>query len=398
MSEPSKPTATISTTAPSGHVTAVFLGSAPFVLINFGLPLRADDLGVDAVGIGFMYTLFTGAMLVFRPLVGAALDRYGRRWFFVSAFGFYAASMAVFARSVDVIDFYVARTLQGVGAALMWVSARTIIADLYDLKERGGAMGRMAAASAQGSMVGATFGFTLLGFLPFAQAWMWAFSGYAVLAVLALLWSWWKVNETRSPAPQQTSSVNWRALLSRAPVRRLFVIVFLSMFGSALIEPIYLLYLKNKYDVGVMLLAWVFLPAGVVFAILPRYAGNWSDRFGRAPLIATGVCFAGLVSAALPFWPSLWMIAVSYVLFSIGWAVASPAEDALVADLAPADLRGTLIGAKEAAGGLGAATGPLLGGYIYEYHAQEAAFVVNGVILLITAFLALLWFREQALR
>ena len=100
------------------------------------------------------------------------------------------------------------------------------------------------------------------------------------------------------------------------------------------------------------------------------------------------------MSIALPYWESLILIALSYILFSVGWATASPAEDALVADMAPPKLRGTVLGVKEAAAGVGAALGPLAGGYIYEYWAQEMAFVVNGVLLLLTAILALLWFKR----
>jgi MFS family permease len=130
-----------------------------------------------------------------------------------------------------------------------------------------------------------------------------------------------------------------------------------------------------------------------VFAFLPQYAGQWSDRFGRAPVIALGIALAGVVSISLPFWPSLGMVATSYILFSCGRAMASPAEDALVADLSPEHLRGTILGAREAAAGMGAAIGPLVGGLIYDHWAQSMAFVTNGVLLLATCVLVLAWFR-----
>jgi MFS family permease len=373
---------------------AVFLGSTAFVMINFGLPIRADDLGIDAVAIGGMYTTFTGTMLLVRPLVGYCLDRLGRRWFFTLSFFFYACAMFVFSRSTDIYDFYLSRGLQGVGASLMWVSARTIVADLHGRESRGIAMGRLSTASAQGSMFGAFYGFTLLGMLPFPQAWSYAFIGYGVAALAALVWSLVNMVETRTPVVIATRlHVPWSW-----PLAKIFIVVFLSMFASALIEPIYLLYLKNKFAVGIHVLAFAFFPAGIVFAILPRYAGQWSDRFGRAPIIALGIAFAGMVSLALPFWPSLPLVAMSYILFAVGWAMASPAEEALVADLAPPELRGTVIGAKEAAGGAGAALGPLVGGYVYEYWSAELAFAINGGLLLGTALLALVWFSRSAHR
>ncbi len=369
----------------------MFFASTAFVFLNFSLPVRADDLGIDAVGIGGMYAVFTGSMLLIRPLVGICLDRFGRRWFFVSAFAFYAASMSVFARSTDITDFYVARALQGVGASLMWVSARTIIGDLHDATQRGAAMGRLTATSVRGSMIGATYGFTLLGFLPMQQAWSLAFAGYAALALIGLAWAWRRVPETRVQHRQeQRPRLQWTP-----PLRRVMVLVLLSTFASSLIEPIYLIYLKHKFDAGSLMLAMAFLPAGLVFAIVPGHAGRWADRLGRAPIIATGVAFAGIVAILLPFAPSLLIVAATYILFAVGWAMASPAEDALVADLAPEALRGTVLGTREAAAGIGAALGPLLGGVIYEQVSPEAAFLTNGVLLLSTGALTLGWFARR---
>jgi MFS family permease len=380
MSQSSKPT----------YLVAIFLGSTAFVFLNFGLPIRADDLGISAFGIGGMYAVFTGTMLLVRPVVGYCLDRFGRRWFFTCSFLFYTIAMMVMAHSVDIYGFYLARFLQGIAASLMWVSARTIVADTNQASERGSGMGRLTTTSVRGSMIGAMYGFTLVGFMPMKEAWIWAFSGYALMALLGLVWSLFKVRETHVIQPNQSQlKVEWNA-----PLRKIMFIVFLSAFATTLIEPIYLLYLKNKFDLDVVSLAAAFLPAGLVYAILPRYSGAWSDRWGRAPIIAIGVAFAGLVSMSLPFWPSIVMVAGAYILFSVGWAMSSPAEDALVADMAPDALRGTIIGAKEAAAGTGAALGPLFGGYIYDNWSQEMAFVIDGMLLLVVASLAISWFSN----
>ena len=85
--------------------------------------------------------------------------------------------------------------------------------------------------------------------------------------------------------------IPWSIALSRV-----FFMVSLSAFASALIEPIYLLFLKSKFDVSVLVLAFVFLPSGLLYAILPRYSGQWSDKWGRGPVIAT----ASLLLALYP--------------------------------------------------------------------------------------------------
>jgi MFS family permease len=111
------------------------------------------------------------------------------------------------------------------------------------------------------------------------------------------------------------------------------------------------------------------------------------DRWGRGRLLA-----AGIVSGALPWLPGLVAVALAYTLFAAGWATAGPAQDALLSDLAPAGGRGRLFGWKEAAASLGASLGPLVGGALYDHVAEEAAFVLNGLLLLTAAALAARWF------
>ena len=371
----------------------VFLGSLAFVLINFLLPIYTRQLGADAVTIGAMYTAFVVSLLIFRPLVGMALDRFGRRWFFTTAFVFYALAMWQFSVANSVADFFVARALQGIGASLMWVSARTIIVDLTSAGQRGAAMGRLTSRSVLGSMLGAVYGFTLLGMYPMAEAWQLSFAGYAAAALLGLVLSLTRVGESRVPAEAGARPAQRQPL--SVDLIRLFVIVALSGFAAALIEPIYLIFIQDRFELSVQALAFAFFPAGIAFAILPNYTGRLVDQHGGPKLLALGFLIAALVSIALPWLPGILWIAVAYTLSAVGRTLSMPAEDAMVADAAPEADRGRIMGLKETAAAFGAALGPPAGGWIYEYWAPEYAFVMNGLLLLFTVFLVVRWFEVK---
>ena len=47
-------------------------------------------------------------------------------------------------------------------------------------------MGRLTSRSVLGSMLGAVYGFTLLGMFPLTEAWQLSFLGYAAAALLGL--------------------------------------------------------------------------------------------------------------------------------------------------------------------------------------------------------------------
>lgn len=376
------------------HLTPVFLGSASFVFLNFLLPVYTRQLGADAIAIGGMYTAFILSMLVFRPLVGWALDRYGRRWFFSGAFLFYMLAMWTFSGADGLADFFLGRALQGVGAALMWVSARTIVVDVTEEGERGRQMGRLTSRSVQGAMVGAFYGFTLLGMFPLPEAWQMAFVGYAVVAAMGFLVSVVRVRETRQPlAPiESVGSVEPGGPIVGRDLSRLFAIVVLSGFATTLIEPIYLIYLQDTFTLTPFGLAYAFFPAGIVFAVLPNYTGRLADRYGRGRLMMLGFASAGLVSLVLPWLPGVLWVAAAYTFSAVGRSMSLPAEDALVGDLAPGSHVGRVVGYKEAAASGGAALGPPVGGWVYETLAPELAFVMNGVLLGVAVLLAWAWF------
>ena len=208
-------------------------------------------------------------------------------------------------------------------------------------------MGRLTSRSVLGSMLGAVYGFTLLGMYPMAEAWQLSFAGYAAAALLGLVLSLTRVRESRTPA-DASGGPALRQPLS-GDLIRLFVIVALSGFAAALIEPIYLIFIQDRFELSVQALAFAFFPAGIAFAILPNYTGPMVDQYGGPKLLALGFLIAALVSMALPWLPGILWIAVAYTLSAVGRTFSMPAEDAMVADAAPEADRGRIMGLKETA-------------------------------------------------
>ena len=88
---------------------SVMFGSSAFVFLNFTLPIYGREIGASAVLIGGLFTVFTGALMVGRPVVGWALDRFGRQRFLIAALVFYSAAMVMFSQSQGLGALYIAR-------------------------------------------------------------------------------------------------------------------------------------------------------------------------------------------------------------------------------------------------------------------------------------------------
>lgn len=377
----------------TGLYRSLFWWSLPFILLYFGLPVLSKELGASAAAIGGLFSVFTATTLVLRPLVGRALDHFGRKPFFLLSLVVYAGAMAAFAWADTLGGLYLARIIQGAGSALLWSSVNTIVSDLTTPSERGRAMGRVDQVTSQGGMVGVLIGFSLMMLLSEGRGWQAAFLLFSLLTLFGAWTAWRQVPETRAAAS---------AAHPPTPRNRMLVILLVAVFvtgvSEALLAPIYLTYLQDKHTTDIFSLAWAFFPAGLVMAFLSTRLGALSDRFGRVPMLVLGLAGSGLISFVLPNLPSLLWLGAGYTLNAVLWSISEPAETALIADLTGAARYGTAFGLYDFITSLGFTLGPLLGGLVYDLFNPAIPFYLNGTILLLSAGWVLLLLRTPAVQ
>ncbi|MFP6796088.1 MAG: MFS transporter [Pseudomonadales bacterium] len=367
----------------------ILLASASFGMLSILLPIYARQLGASATAIGGLFSVFTGIILVVRPLTGWALDHYGRRPFLLLALASYVVCMVVFGQSIDLPGLYAGRILQGVGAAAMWLTLRTVVADTVPEERRARIMGRLTEQGARGSMFGAFFGFTLIGFLPLASAWRWSFLGYAVLSAIALILSWHGTPETKAAGqpglvpPWDNRGIALSALVATVAL------------AEALIGPVFLILLTDRFELEPAMLGTV-MAGGILYAFVPSRAGAWGDRIGRYRVVVFGLVLAALVNGSFPFLPSVWVLILVYTVLVGAWCMVTPQLDALITSQTTALNRGRTVARYEFVRGVGAACGPLLGGWLYDEWHVAAPFITNSSLLLSTAVItaALLFYSR----
>ena len=174
---------------------------------------------------------------------------------------------------------------------------------------------------------------------------------------------------------------------------RLMAIVFVTAASTAMLTPIFLIFLQDRFELPVRYLVLAIIPAGVIASYLPARLGRISDRYGRPRLMALGLVISAGVSFLLPHVPSIWVLAVVWTVESLGWAIAAPAEEAMVADITGHQVRGLGYGLYTFAASLGAVIGPLVGGWLYDNVGQPVPFYLNSLILLVGAVLVLVLLR-----
>jgi EmrB/QacA subfamily drug resistance transporter len=137
------------------------------------------------------YGLFLGALI----LVGGSLgDLFGRRLMFLLGVATFALASAGCGFASNLYQLIIARSIQGVGAALLVPGSLAIISTSFDEKSRGKAIGTWSGFTAITTAIGPVLG----GWLVQHGSWRWVFFINLPFAAAAIAISLWHVPESRN--------------------------------------------------------------------------------------------------------------------------------------------------------------------------------------------------------
>ena len=113
--------------------------------------------------------------------------------------------------------------------------------------------------------------------------------------------------------------------------------------------------------------------------LLTAPVGLFSDRIGRWPLLIGGFAMLAASHAVLAAAGSIALVFAGAALFGLHLALTQGLLAALVADLAPADLRGTAFGIFHLVSGV-AMVGTLAAGFLWDVWSSSAMFWIAAAV------------------
>ncbi len=159
--------------------------------------------------------------------------------------------------------------------------------------------------------------------------------------------------------PQPPSLFRWREI--PGSVWALGLVSLFMDLSSEMIHALLPLYLVTVLGASTLTVGFIEGVAEATASITKVFSGALSDYLGKRKLLAAlGYGLAAVTKPVFPLASSIaWLTAARFV-DRIGKGIRGAPRDALVADLTPADLRGTAFGLRQSLDTAGAVLGPLM--------------------------------------
>ncbi|MBL8436468.1 MAG: MFS transporter [Zoogloea sp.] len=362
-------------------------------MIHALLPAYLVVLGASTLAIGLIEGIAEATAAIVKVFSGALSDWLGRRKLLAAiGYGLAACTKPVFPLATTLGWVVAARFIDRIGKGIRGAPRDALIADLAPPGLRGAAFGLRQSLDTAGAFIGPLLAIGLMALsdndfrLVFWVAVLPAFGAFALIALA--------VHDPQpdagAAAPRRPRSPLSRRELARLPRAYWWVVGIAAVFTLARFSEAFLVLRAQALGLGLMWVPAVLVLMNVVYSLSSYPLGRLADRLPRGVLLAAGFVVLVAADLAIALFEGLPGLAVGVVLWGLHMGMTQGLLAALVADAAPAELRGTAFGVFNLVGGVALLVASVLAGALWDAFGARATFLA-GAGLAGLALAGLLW-------
>ncbi len=349
------------------------------------LPEMIQQLNLDPALAGNLVSLHCLTIALFSPPLGIVADRMGYLRVLIPSLILYALFGVAGAFMHSLIPLLVVRGLLGAASGGIAAAGLGILGNMYEGEARSQALGY---ATSTLTIMGIAF--PILGGWLGSVHWQWAFGLYGVGLPLAILAARFLPEKScpKTKADAKEAGSKLRQVLGRPYTLRLLgtlSLVSVAMYAVVIYAP---QYLKQTIDATSVVNGIVLGSRAIGAAIISAFgAKRLAQRCGRPTTIAIGLGLMALTLSTIPILHQLGWILVTAVFFGMGFGLVLPTLYGTLANLAPPNLKSSVLAAGTGAGFLGQFISPILLGPVLALCSLEWVFYAAAIVALLAGLL-----------
>jgi len=352
------------------------------------LPLFIRALDVPLGTVGFIAAASTVVGIVVSLPAGILSDIIGRRRVILIAAIVFASAPFLYLLVTQPWHLVLVRIYHGLATAILGPVAMAAVADTFDEK-RGERMGWYSSAT----MVGRSLAPLVGGALIFGEDFHWVYIATGIIGTFSL------AAALTLPLPTLTSSSAREALkrergkiwtdvvaiVTHRGILATSVVEAVQYFAFGCLEVFLTIYLNEQAKLATLAIGLLLAIQTVVVILTKPLMGRFSDKYGRVPMIITGLLLGGITMAFMTYSDNYLLLALLIGFFGLGLATVTASTAALVADLSKASSHGGALGVLSSVMDIGHSTGPMVGGLLISALNYKTAFGIVGGLLAIAS-------------
>jgi len=351
-------------------------------------------LGTSALTVGVIEGIAEATALITKVFSGALSDWLGKRKFLAAlGYGLAAFTKPFFPLAPTVGWLVAARFIDRIGEGIRGAPRDALVADISPPEMRGASFGLRQSLDTIGAFVGPLLAIGLM--LLTANNFTTVFWVAVVPAFLSLFLILFAVREPERPAGLRKV----KNPISRAELRLLgtaywWVVAVAAVFTLARFSEAFLLLKAQSVGLAIALIPAVFVLMNMVYALAAYPAGVLSDRIDRGTVLILGLVLLIAADVVLAIAQNIAGVALGIIAWGLHMGFTQGLLATLVADTAPAELRGIAFGVFNLASGVAILAASVIAGALWDWIGAKGTFLAGAAFAAIALF-SLLLIRDR---
>ncbi len=364
-------------------------------LVHSLLPVfMATVLGTSIVTIGVIEGLAEGTAAIMKAFSGAISDYFRKRKLLtIIGYSLSAFTKLIFPVATTIEWVFGARFVDRIGKGIRGAPRDALIADIVPVELRGAAFGLRQSLDSLGAFIGPLLAFVfMIWFNNDIRAVLWVAVLPALITVLLLITL---VHEPKNPEHDSASRKRLRlADAKRLPMWYWYVVALGAIFSLARFSEAFLILRAQDVGLSIGYVPIILIVMNIIYAIFAYPAGEASDRFSARILLVFGLMILIVADIVLAIAVSPWITLIGAAFWGLHMAFTQGLLSKLVADTAPADLRGTAFGVFNLVSGVALFLASFIAGTLWTLFGAAATFITGAFFALIAA-MGLFFYRPK---